>query len=106
MGFEPTCPLLAGKTLSRRPRYDRFGTSPRKTGLRVSGYGIRDTGFGTRDTWTAILPGVSRIPYSVSLLTSLLFEELLNHQRAIARQNTARYLDVVIELGVVQHPER
>ena len=30
VGFEPTCPLLAGKTLSRRPRYDRFGTSPRK----------------------------------------------------------------------------
>ena len=30
VGFEPTCPLLAGKTLSRRPRYDRFGTSPRR----------------------------------------------------------------------------
>ncbi len=30
VGFEPTCPLLAGKTLSRRPRYDRFGTSPAK----------------------------------------------------------------------------
>ncbi len=30
VGFEPTCPLLAGKTLSRRPRYDRFGTSPRE----------------------------------------------------------------------------
>ena len=29
VGFEPTCPLLAGKTLSRRPRYDHFGTSPR-----------------------------------------------------------------------------
>ena len=28
VGFEPTCPLLAGKTLSRRPRYDHFGTSP------------------------------------------------------------------------------
>ena len=31
VGFEPTCPLLAGKTLSRRPRYDRFGTSPQKS---------------------------------------------------------------------------
>src|SRR5947208_3611485 len=30
VGFEPTCPLLAGKTLSRRPRYDHFGTSPAK----------------------------------------------------------------------------
>ena|SRR5208282_5517026 len=29
VGFEPTCPLLAGKTLSRRPRYDHFGTSPK-----------------------------------------------------------------------------
>jgi hypothetical protein len=27
VGFEPTCPLQ-GKTLSRRPRYDHFGTSP------------------------------------------------------------------------------
>ena len=32
VGFEPTCPLLAGKTLSRRPRYDRFGTSPQGRG--------------------------------------------------------------------------
>src|SRR3954467_8114731 len=27
-GFEPPC-RLRGKTLSRRPRYDHFGTSPR-----------------------------------------------------------------------------
>jgi hypothetical protein len=27
VGFEPTYPLR-GKTLSRRPRYDHFGTSP------------------------------------------------------------------------------
>src|SRR5436190_24161036 len=27
VGFEPTCPLQ-DKTLSRRPRYDHFGTSP------------------------------------------------------------------------------
>ena len=27
VGFEPTCPVK-GKTLSRRPRYDHFGTSP------------------------------------------------------------------------------
>ena len=26
-GFEPPC-RLPGKTLSRRPRYDHFGTSP------------------------------------------------------------------------------
>ena len=31
VGFEPTC-RLPDKTLSRRPRYDHFGTSPlRKT---------------------------------------------------------------------------
>ena len=35
VGFEPTCPLLAGKTLSRRPRYDRFGTSPACSKLEV-----------------------------------------------------------------------
>src|SRR5215207_2852645 len=29
VGFEPTCPLR-DKTLSRRPRYDHFGTSPYK----------------------------------------------------------------------------
>jgi hypothetical protein len=39
VGFEPTCPLR-DKTLSRRPRYDHFGTSPRwcnpvrRTGVR------------------------------------------------------------------------
>jgi len=31
-GFEPPCRLL-GKTLSRRPRYDHFGTSPLLTSL-------------------------------------------------------------------------
>jgi hypothetical protein len=33
VGFEPTC-RLPDKTLSRRPRYDHFGTSPvvRRTG--------------------------------------------------------------------------
>jgi hypothetical protein len=30
-GFEPPC-RLPGKTLSRRPRYDHFGTSPNLTG--------------------------------------------------------------------------
>ena len=29
VGFEPTC-RLPDKTLSRRPRYDHFGTSPDK----------------------------------------------------------------------------
>ena len=31
MGFEPTC-RLRDKTLSRRPRYDHFGTSPHGAG--------------------------------------------------------------------------
>ena len=34
-GFEPPCRLL-GKTLSRRPRYDHFGTSPLLVGPRSS----------------------------------------------------------------------
>jgi hypothetical protein len=29
VGFEPTC-RLRDKTLSRRPRYDHFGTSPQR----------------------------------------------------------------------------
>ena len=32
VGFEPTC-RLPDKTLSRRPRYDHFGTSPVVCGL-------------------------------------------------------------------------
>jgi hypothetical protein len=32
-GFEPPCPLR-GKTLSRRPRYDHFGTSPQRKSAR------------------------------------------------------------------------
>ena len=53
VGFEPTCPLLAGKTLSRRPRYDRFGTSPRKIGFRQE----------TRVIGLEVSSAVSRIPY-------------------------------------------
>ena len=30
VGFEPTC-RLPDKTLSRRPRYDHFGTSPSRS---------------------------------------------------------------------------
>ena len=30
VGFEPTC-RLPDKTLSRRPRYDHFGTSPNRS---------------------------------------------------------------------------
>ena len=40
VGFEPTC-RLPDKTLSRRPRYDHFGTSPgrvRKADLKVGLY--------------------------------------------------------------------
>jgi hypothetical protein len=36
VGFEPTC-RLPDKTLSRRPRYDHFGTSPQR--LDASGAG-------------------------------------------------------------------
>src|SRR5687768_675943 len=32
VGFEPTC-RLRDKTLSRRPRYDHFGTSPQRCEL-------------------------------------------------------------------------
>ena len=44
VGFEPTCPLR-DKTLSRRPRYDHFGTSPiRQHGTkRTLEYSVRRT---------------------------------------------------------------
>ena len=50
VGFEPTC-RLRDKTLSRRPRYDHFGTSPlgemnrvaRKLQLYQSGVGSRES---------------------------------------------------------------
>ena len=46
VGFEPTCPLR-DKTLSRRPRYDHFGTSPG----RVHAVRLKpDTTYGTRLT--------------------------------------------------------
>ena len=35
VGFEPTC-RFPDKTLSRRPRYDHFGTSPENDQLRSS----------------------------------------------------------------------
>ena len=50
VGFEPTCPLR-DKTLSRRPRYDHFGTSPQEDQWR------RTTHF-TRN-WSLLLFGGS-----------------------------------------------
>src|SRR5262245_16807285 len=44
VGFEPTCPLR-DKTLSRRPRYDHFGTSPgRVSGPAEAGHYVRKAG--------------------------------------------------------------
>ena len=40
VGFEPTCPLR-DKTLSRRPRYDHFGTSPQRNQWRRITYFTR-----------------------------------------------------------------
>src|SRR4051812_35971877 len=43
VGFEPTCPLQ-DKTLSRRPRYDHFGTSPWRVAANgTSNYSARTT---------------------------------------------------------------
>src|SRR6187455_552379 len=40
VGFEPTCPLR-DKTLSRRPRYDHFGTSPTRCPADADGPPVR-----------------------------------------------------------------
>ena len=118
VGFEPTCPLLAGKTLSRRPRYDRFGTSPTKTGVRDTGYETRESktpGHGKRGTGIefsfavsriVVLSAVTRIPYPVSRILPLLPEKLLNDRSAIGSQDTSCHLDLVIQLAVIQNTER
>ena len=47
VGFEPTC-RLPDKSLSRRSRYDHFGTSPRPSVYQPKPGGSRDQGFKVR----------------------------------------------------------
>lgn len=64
-GFEPPC-RLPGKTLSRRPRYDHFGTSPKLDLLRP-----------------ALASAARRVVRAAA------GEELLYDRAALAREHTA-----------------
>ena len=79
VGFEPTCPLLAGKTLSRRPRYDRFGTSPAKWKIE------------TRKRLSQLLGISSPLP-----------EELAQNFCALIGQHAGNKFDPMIHFGVVE----
>ena len=85
MGFEPTCPLLAGKTLSRRPRYDRFGTSPAKR--------------------TKFENGKSENLPSACLLVPSPTEEVAHDGCALFGKHARDNLHLVIELRVVEDRE-
>ena len=87
VGFEPTCPLLAGKTLSRRPRYDRFGTSPRK-GLGAGVWGLGTTPPAPETLHLGTFPPAMK--------------ELVQNSCAFFSQHAGDNLNLVIQLRVVE----
>jgi hypothetical protein len=110
VGFEPTCPLLAGKTLSRRPRYDHFGTSPAIDSLSDR---IRDS-----LRYRAIRSSMDRniIHSSCTALMEQWFngsitpssfpsaaKKLAQYHGAIRCHHSPHNSDPVIELGVIEH---
>ena len=100
VGFEPTCPLLAGKTLSRRPRYDRFGTSP--SFIESSSHPVIEPlthrGSPSQSAWRAATSiSVASLPPPA--------KEIVDDRNAFFGQNPLRNLDSVIELGVVEDRE-
>ncbi len=87
VGFEPTCPLLAGKTLSRRPRYDHFGTSPRGMGLPLDQVAVR------------FIPSPA---LGLLFLTSFAPKEFAQHSRALIGEHSWDYLRMMVQPGMVQ----
>src|SRR6266550_4597687 len=74
VGFEPTC-RLPDKTLSRRPRYDHFGTSPVVIRARLRGLcawvgqaGTRHytRRFSRKNSWMSSRALASRTPHSTA----------------------------------------
>ena len=53
-GFEPPCPLR-DKTLSRRPRYDHFGTSPQRLRAWRNLISITGRAYGSSSTGTVMV---------------------------------------------------
>ena len=85
VGFEPTCPLLAGKTLSRRPRYDRFGTSPARSMNETRKSEIEICEFLLMPDFSPPIP-----------------EELAQNFCALIRQHAGNNLNLMIHFGVVE----
>jgi uncharacterized protein YciI len=79
VGFEPTCPLR-DKTLSRRPRYDHFGTSPsRRTRTnRAFNYSARSRRLYARRPFRAL----SRVMFVIELVYKVALAEIDRHMRA------------------------
>ena len=89
VGFEPTC-RLPDKTLSRRPRYDHFGTSPNPLSSRRALH-------------------VSLMLYRTMDVSSLLcrpplLKENLYQLPSLNLQHTADYLHAVIECRMLERP--
>ena len=97
VGFEPTWPLLAAKTLSRRPRYDHFGTSPSRVVHR------RKSKVGKTERFHE-LSGNSR--RDDARLFPFLLKELPYDRGAAGSKDSARHLDPMVQFAVVQDPER
>ena len=84
VGFEPTC-RLPDKTLSRRPRYDHFGTSPYFVAAAL--HSAPRCALGTalsRAAAGASLTQLGRTPFS---------EKPLNHRRGTPSSSTPPTLD-------------
>ena|GEM_PF-7115893 len=90
VGFEPTCPLLAGKTLSRRPRYNHFGTSPQKSGHDLC------------DRLIYIARSSRLFSSSGPVCFSPFAEELPKNGCAVWLENPAVEHDMVVQVSVVQ----
>src|SRR5688500_11978427 len=82
-GFEPPC-RLPGKTLSRRPRYDHFGTSPN----------IR------------LYRGAPPVPAALAAAAAAPKEEGLNDVPALNLQDASGDGEPVVQLRRLQGPHR
>src|SRR5438477_809343 len=85
VGFEPTC-RLPDKTLSRRPRYDHFGTSPSATRdhARVDAVGVN-------------LDYINRYRSS-RWRSAAVFEERLQKRAALRFTDAADHLNAVVHI--------
>jgi hypothetical protein len=113
-GFEPPC-RLPGKTLSRRPRYDHFGTSPFITPLRApQGPSLRARGSPAANFPPALacccrsdLPGKTRrLPFGLRVLTSSFPEELLHHCPAFGLEHATERFHSMVQRRVFVRAHR